>query len=79
MFDAADEDFRVMLLFAASTGVRAGEQWAARWGDVDFENCNVHIGRRVDAYSEEGPAKSAAGVRTVPISNQLAASCGPGN
>src|SRR5262249_52958352 len=31
------------------------------------------IGRRVDAYGEEGAPKSAAGVRTVPIANQLIA------
>jgi integrase len=29
--------------------------------------------RRVDAYGEEGAPKSAAGVRTVPLSNQLVA------
>ena len=62
-----------MLLFAATTGARAGEQWAARWRDVDLENGKLHISRRVDAYGEEGPPKSAAGVRTVPISNQLIA------
>jgi integrase len=73
MLDAADEDFRLMLLFAAYTGARAGEQWAARWRDVDLENGKLHIGRRVDAYGEEGAPKSAAGVRTVPISNQLTA------
>jgi integrase len=69
----ADEDFRVKLIFAASTGVRAGEQWAARWRDVDLESGQLHIGRRVDAYREEGAPKSAAGVRTVPISRQLTA------
>lgn len=58
---------------AASTGVRAGEQWAARWRDVDLETGHLHIGRRVDAYREEGVPKSAAGVRTVPISSQLTA------
>jgi integrase len=73
MLDAAEEDFRVMLLFAASTGARAGEQWAARWRDVDLENGQLHIDRRIDAYGEEGGPKSAAGVRTVPISNQLTA------
>jgi integrase len=71
--DAADEDFRLMLIFAAFTGARAGEQWAARWRDVDLENGKLHIGRRVDAYGDEGAPKSAAGVRTVPISNQLVA------
>src|SRR5207247_1920955 len=62
----ADEDFRPMLLFAASTGARAGEQWAARWRDLDLANRELYICRRVDAYGEEGPPKSTAGVRTVP-------------
>ena len=62
-----------MLLFAATTGARAGEQWAARWRDVDLDNGKLDIGRRVDAYGEEGAPKSAAGVRTVPLSNQLVA------
>jgi hypothetical protein len=53
ILDVADEDFRLMLLFAASTGVRAGEQWAARWRDLDFANRELHICRRVDAYGEE--------------------------
>ena len=73
MLDTADDDFRIILLFAASTGARAGEQWAVRWRDADLENDQLHIGRRVDAYGEEGAPKSAAGVRTVPISSQLTA------
>jgi integrase len=73
ILDAADEDLRLMLLFAAFTGVRAGEQWALRWQDVDLENSKLHIGRRVDAYREEGAPKTAAGVRTVPISKDLSA------
>jgi integrase len=73
VLDAADDDFRLMLLFAASTGARAGEQWAARWCNVDLENGKLHICRRVDAYGEEGAPKSAAGVRTIPLSSQLTA------
>jgi integrase len=73
MLDAADEDSRLMLSFAASTGARAGEQWAARWRDADLDNGALNISRRVDAYGEEGAPKSAAGVRTVPLSKQLVA------
>jgi len=69
--EAADEDLRLKLMFAASTGARAGEQWAIRWRDVDLENSLLHVVRRVDAYGEEGAPKTAAGVRTVPISTQL--------
>jgi len=73
ILNAADEGVRLMLIFAASTGVRAGEQWAARWQDVDFDRCELRISRRVDAYGEEGAPKSAAGVRTMPLSAQLVA------
>jgi integrase len=73
VLNRADEDFRIKLAFAASTGVRAGEQWAARWRDVDLEGSQLHIGCRVDAYREVGAPKTAAGVRTVPISSQLTA------
>src|SRR5262249_34438676 len=69
----ADEKLRLMLIFAASTGARAGEQWAARWKDVDLDKCELRINRRVDAYGEEGAPKSKAGVRTVPLSAQLVA------
>ena len=71
IISAANPSLQLMLLFAASTGARAGEQWAARWGDVDFDKTQLRISRRVDAYGEEGPPKTAAGIRTVPLSAQL--------
>jgi len=73
LLDAASADLRIMLLFAATTGARAGEQWAVRWRDIDLDKGKLNITRRVDAYGEEGAPKSAAGVRTVPLSNQLIA------
>jgi integrase len=59
------------IAFAASAGVRAGEQCAARWRHVDFDNCELRIDTRVDAYNKEGAPKTAAGVRTVPLSAEL--------
>jgi integrase len=73
LIDAADDDLRLMLIFAASTGARAGEQWAARWSDLDFDKEEVNISRRVDVYGDEGAPKSTAGIRTVPLSGQLVA------
>jgi integrase len=73
VIDAAPEGLRLMLIFAASTGVRAGEQWAARWRDVDLAKHELRISRRVDVYGEESAPKSIAGVRTVPLSDQLMA------
>jgi integrase len=74
LLDTADEDVRLMVQFAAATGARAGEQWAVRWSDLDLDNGQLNISRRVDAYRDEGAPKSAAGVRAVPISGQLVAS-----
>jgi integrase len=68
---AADDDLHFLVLFAASTGVRAGEQWALRWRDVDFEIRELNIQRRVDSYGSEGPPKSAAGIRFVPLSEVI--------
>jgi len=73
LIDAADDDLRIMLVFAASTGARAGEQWATRWADISFDKEEVNISRRVDAYGDEGSPKSTAGVRTVPLSSQMVA------
>jgi integrase len=73
LIDGADEALRLMLVFAASTGARAGEQWAARWRDVNFDKHELQISRRVDAYGDEGAPKSSAGVRDVPLSGQLVA------
>ena len=56
--NAADEEFRANVVIRCIRWARAGEQWAVRWRDVDFENSKLHIGRRVDAYGEEGAAKN---------------------
>ncbi|HEY1745710.1 MAG TPA: tyrosine-type recombinase/integrase [Xanthobacteraceae bacterium] len=67
----ADEDFRVKLAFASSTGVRAGELHALRWRHVDFAKAEVKIETRVDAYGEEDVTKTAAGMRTIPLADPL--------
>ena len=73
VIDAAPEGLRLMLIFAASTGVGEGEQWAARWRDLDLAKHELRISHRVDVYGEESAPKSIAGVRTVPLSDQLMA------
>jgi integrase len=59
--------------FAAFTGARASEQWAARWRHVDFTARELTIETRVDAYGDEDVTKSEAGMRTVPLSGALVA------
>ena len=67
----ADQDFRVTLAFASSTGVRAGELHALRWRHIDFAKGEVAIETRVDAYGEEDVTKTAAGMRTIPLAQPL--------
>jgi len=57
----------LVLFFAASTGVRASEQWAVRWSDIGFNSGALNIRRRVDVYCEEGAPKTAAGEREIPV------------
>jgi integrase len=71
LLSVADKDFKVKLAFASSTGVRAGELHALKWHHIDFEKGEVEIETRVDAYGEEGVTKTAAGMRTVPLSQAL--------
>jgi integrase len=67
----ADEDFRVKLAFASSTGVRAGELHALRWHHLDLVKGEVKIETRVDAYGEEDVTKTAAGMRIIPVAQPL--------
>src|SRR5262249_26365058 len=70
---AGEAPLTLALTFAASTGARAGEQWAIRWCDVSFDAGELRVAQRVDCYGEEGAPKTAAGVRTIPLSAQLIA------
>jgi integrase len=73
LLEAADAVMRTRLMFAAFTGARAGEQWAARRGHVDFAARELTIEARVDAYGDEDVTKSEAGMRTIPLSGALVA------
>lgn len=64
---AAGDDFKPYLIAAITTGLRAGEQRALQWGDVDFNAKVIRVRRRVDNKGNMGEPKSAAGVRDVPI------------
>lgn len=71
IINAADPDTSLMILVAAATGLRAGEQWALRWSDIDFDAGSLAVQRRIDAYGTEGPPKSDAGVRSIPLSTHV--------
>jgi integrase len=74
VFALADEmppRFRVLILAAAFTGLRWGELIALRRCDVDTEERNIRVPRRLAQLSSgrmvAGPTKSAAGFRTVAL------------
>lgn len=67
LIELADERFRVILLFAASTGVRAGELHALRWRHINLDRKEVRIETRVDPYRDEDVPKTRAGLRTIPL------------
>jgi integrase len=71
LLSVADQDFRVKLAFASPTGVRASELHAPAWHHIDFAKGEVEVETRVDAYGEEDVTKTAAGMRTIPLSQSL--------
>ncbi len=67
----APADFRVKLLFVATTGLRASEFHALRWRALDLVQGQVAVTTRVDRYRAEDLTKSDAGMRTIPLSANL--------
>jgi len=69
----APEPMRVRILFAATTGARAGEQHALRFKHLDLEKGSVRFETRVDAFGEEDGqgTKTAAGNRDVPLAKSM--------
>jgi integrase len=69
LLEEANDDFRVVVVFAAATAVRASELWALRWRHITNEG--VRVETRVDRYGVEDTTKTEAGVRTVPIAAEV--------
>lgn len=67
---AGDLSFALMAL----AGLRRGEVLGLRWGDVDLPLGVIHVRRqlvRVGGQMQEQPTKSGAGLRDVPIDDDL--------
>jgi integrase len=64
---------RALILFVLRTGLRAGEQRALEWGDLDWVNHRVVVRKPMSVRSTEvGPPKSGR-ERFVPMSPELEA------
>lgn len=73
LLKAAEGDLKLRVQFAASSGLRASEQWALKWRNVDLAAGKVTVDLRVDAFGNIDTTKSAAGMRTVPIGKAMVA------
>lgn len=62
----------VLLAVIAETGARISELRGLAWSFVDTERRTITIEQRADEWGEIGPPKSAAGARTIQISEALA-------
>lgn len=70
--NAANEQDAALYTFAAYSGLRMGELFALKWGDIDWAKRLVHVRRSLDIRSlEEGPTKSGK-VRSVPLIDHAA-------
>ena len=64
---AMPEQWALRARFAATTGLRQGEQRALTWGHVDLENNFVRVEQAVKHRGEIGETKTYKGNRKVPL------------
>lgn len=70
----ADAETAARIRFAIATGLRASEQWALRWSDIDMNRKTLSVQRRVGRLGDvRDRTKSEAGRRTVPLSDTMIA------
>lgn len=67
--NATEPRWRVLLITAAYTGLRASELRGLSWDNVEFvgQGGVIHVRQRADRYKQVGLPKSAAGHRSVPV------------
>jgi len=71
LVNAATGRVRVLLMMAASTGLRASELRGLRWSDVDLKEGELHVRQRADAWKVIGAPKSDGSRRTLPLAHDL--------
>lgn len=64
--------FRTLILLASATGLRRGELFGLKWENVNFSNNEISVVRSL-VDQVEGPPKTLASRRPIPMSSELAA------
>jgi integrase len=67
-----DSCFRLMVLMAATTGLRRGELFALKWADVDFSNLEIRVTRFI-FRQVVGKCKTEGSCRPIHIDASVAA------
>ena len=67
------DPFYTLILLASVTGLRRGELFGLKWEDVDFEAAEIRVVRSL-VDQVEGPPKTLASRRPLPMSEALAES-----
>jgi integrase len=67
------EPFHSLIVLASVTGLRRGELFGLKWEDVDFNEAEIRVVRSV-VDQVEGPPKTLASRRPIPMSPELALS-----
>jgi integrase len=67
------DPFRTLILLVCVTGLRRGELFGLKWEDVDFNEAEIRVVRSI-VDQVEGPPKTLASRRPLPMSSELAAS-----
>lgn len=67
---AEDDETKKFMALCFLAGLRSGEAYGLRWGDIDMNANFIHINKQVQNHKETKP-KTKAGIRDVPISRTL--------
>ena len=67
ILEHAPAEWKVLLMTAAFTGLRASELRGLRWANVDLSKGVIHVVERADRYGTIGATKSDSSNRTVPM------------
>jgi len=70
-FYSENHENKLAILLSISTGLRAGEQRALTWGDIDFEKNKLSVNKSADENNQIKGPKTKAGVRDIPLRLEL--------
>jgi integrase len=71
LLDELRDPFFTLILLAAVTGLRRGELFGLKWADINFADAEMKVVRSM-VDQVEGPPKTLASRRPLPLSTELA-------